>query len=40
LLAADGSAAETQLLTKDELATVVLARVAAYLGGPLAGPST
>jgi phosphopantothenoylcysteine decarboxylase/phosphopantothenate--cysteine ligase len=40
LLAADGSAAETQLLTKDELATVVLARVATYLGGPLAGPST
>jgi phosphopantothenoylcysteine decarboxylase/phosphopantothenate--cysteine ligase len=40
LLAADGSSAETQLLGKEELAAVVLARVVTYLGGPLGGPST
>jgi phosphopantothenoylcysteine decarboxylase / phosphopantothenate---cysteine ligase len=40
LLMADGSSAETQLLTKEELAAVVLAHVVTYLGGPLGGPST
>jgi hypothetical protein len=40
LLAADGSSSETELLSKDQLAAVVLDRVVAFLGGPLAGPPT
>jgi len=40
LLWADGHHAETQLLAKDELATVVLTHVLDLLGGPLNGPST
>ncbi len=40
LLGADGSSSETALLSKDQLAGVVLDRVVALLGGPLAGPST
>ncbi len=34
ILAADGSAVETPLLTKEQLARVVLERVSALLGGP------
>ena len=40
LLAADGSSSQTGLLTKEELAAVVLAHVVTLLGGPLGGPST
>jgi phosphopantothenoylcysteine decarboxylase/phosphopantothenate--cysteine ligase len=40
LLGADGSSSETALLSKDQLAQVVLDRVVALLGGPLAGRST
>ena len=39
LLDADGGAEETALLTKDQLAAVVLERVVALLGGPAASPS-
>ncbi len=43
LLGADGSVEETPLLTKEQLAGVVLDRVAAQLndvlGGPASGPS-
>jgi phosphopantothenoylcysteine decarboxylase/phosphopantothenate--cysteine ligase len=40
LLAADGSSSETELVSKDQLAQIVLDRVVALLGGPLDGPST
>ena len=40
LLGADGSADETPLLTKEQLAGVVLDRVVVLLGGPAIAPST
>jgi phosphopantothenoylcysteine decarboxylase / phosphopantothenate---cysteine ligase len=40
LLAADGSSFATELLSKEQLAGVVLERVVAFLGGPVPGPST
>jgi phosphopantothenoylcysteine decarboxylase/phosphopantothenate--cysteine ligase len=39
LLGADGSSESTPLLTKEQLAGVVLERVVALLGGPAIGPS-
>ncbi|HEY5171251.1 MAG TPA: bifunctional phosphopantothenoylcysteine decarboxylase/phosphopantothenate--cysteine ligase CoaBC [Acidimicrobiia bacterium] len=39
LLSADGDVEETGLLTKEQLAGIVLRRVAAMLGGPANGPS-
>jgi phosphopantothenoylcysteine decarboxylase/phosphopantothenate--cysteine ligase len=40
LLSADGDVEETALLTKEQLAGIVLQRVAARLGEPSNGPST
>jgi hypothetical protein len=40
LLGADGSSTETELLSKEALAALVLDFVVRYLGGPLGGPST
>ena len=40
VLSADGTSFETDLLSKEQLAGVVLERVSAFLGGPLVGPAT